>query len=324
VDLAAIPPTLVAAELFGTARGAFSGAADRAGRFERANGGTLLLDEIGNLPQDAQRLLLLVIEAGRVTRQGESQPRPVDVRLIAATNADLSAAVRAGTFRADLYARLNPAVRLVLPPLRERQEDLPELMAAFLARTFTRPSNASMLSEFLAAAGLAGPPLVELALGKTPASSKGATFAFAPAGLRALRAHTWPGNLRELEHLVAATALFSLADALQASEAGRASGPGMRTIPIPLKLIHELLQSPDGGSAPAPGQLMVDVSPAPSLHQLTRTIESQLLSRLFDETDGDFERMAASLLQGHAPGNARRVRLRFNQLGLRARRRRPK
>jgi DNA-binding NtrC family response regulator len=98
VDLAAIPSTLVAAELFGTARGAFSGAADRAGRFERANGGTLLLDEIGNLPQDVQRLLLLVIEAGQVTRLGESQPRPVDVRLITATNADLAAAVRAGIF----------------------------------------------------------------------------------------------------------------------------------------------------------------------------------------------------------------------------------
>jgi hypothetical protein len=159
-------------------------------------------------------------------------------------------------------------------------------------------------------------------MGKEPASSKAVSFAFAPAGLRALRAHSWPGNLRELEHLVAATALFSLADALQAAEAGRASGPGMRTIPIPLKLVHELLQSPGGGAAaPASGQLMVDVSPAPSLHQLTRTIESQILARLFDETDGDFERMAARQLQGHAPGNARRVRFRFNQLGLRARRR---
>jgi DNA-binding NtrC family response regulator len=198
-------------------------------------------------------------------------------------------------------------------------------MAAFLGRTFARASNSGLLAEFFAAASLAGPPMVELAVGQEPASPEGVVFAFAPAGLRALRAHTWPGNLRELEHLVAATALFSLADALQAAEAGRASGSGTRFIPIPLKLVRELLQSPDGGFAvPAQSPLVVDVSPAASLHQFSRAVESQLLQRFFDETDGDFERMAARLLQGHAPGNARRVRLRFNQLGLRARRPRKK
>ncbi|MEZ4340751.1 MAG: sigma 54-interacting transcriptional regulator, partial [Sandaracinaceae bacterium] len=128
VDLSALPETLIASELFGTAKGAFSGAVDRRGRFEEAQGGTLFLDEIGNLPPEAQRMLLLALQDGRITRLGESTPRAVDVKVIAATNANLEAKVRDGSFRADLYARLNPAARLSLPPLRERLGDLPELM----------------------------------------------------------------------------------------------------------------------------------------------------------------------------------------------------
>src|SRR5690606_18609338 len=104
-----------------------SGAVDRRGRFEEAHGGTLFLDEVGNLPLETQRMLLLALQDARITRLGESAPRGVDVKVVAATNADLEAKVREGTFRADLYARLNPAARLVLPPLRERMGDLPEL-----------------------------------------------------------------------------------------------------------------------------------------------------------------------------------------------------
>src|SRR5262249_33668076 len=96
VDLAALPATLVAGELCGSGRGAFSGAVDRAGRFEAAQRGTLFLDEIGNLPLEVQRMLLLAIEDGRITRLGESSPRAIDVKLVAATNADLPALVAAG------------------------------------------------------------------------------------------------------------------------------------------------------------------------------------------------------------------------------------
>jgi hypothetical protein len=112
VDVSALPESLVGAELFGSARGAFSGAVDRAGRFEAAQGGTLLLDEVGNLSLETQRMLLMVLQERRVTRLGEHQARPVDVKLLAATNADLREAVRSGRFRADLYARLNPAAGL--------------------------------------------------------------------------------------------------------------------------------------------------------------------------------------------------------------------
>lgn len=318
VDLAAIPPTLVAAELFGTARGAFSGAVDRPGRLERAHAGTLLLDEIGNLPSDVQRLLLLALEAGRVTRLGESTPRPVDVRLLAATNADLAAAVRAGTFRADLYARLNPAARLILPPLRERLEDLPELMSAFVMRTFASGPHAILLADYLKAAGIERTAQAELMVGREPHDPRGVAFVVSPTSLRDLRAHAWPRNVRELERLVATAAVLALADALNAAESGRAPGEA-RVIPLPAKLLRDLMV-PSATTPLSGAGIHVDVRPAPTLHELSRRIEVQVLERLLKEAGGDFETVAARLLDGDAAGNARRVRLRFNQLGLRVRR----
>ncbi|MEM6957644.1 MAG: sigma 54-interacting transcriptional regulator, partial [Myxococcota bacterium] len=118
VDLSAVPENLMAAELFGTVPGAFSGAVTRAGRFEEASGGTLFLDEVGNLTLAAQRMLLLALQDGAITRLGESRSRPARVKVVAATNAKLERSVAEGMFRADLYARLNPAAALRLPPLR--------------------------------------------------------------------------------------------------------------------------------------------------------------------------------------------------------------
>ncbi len=309
-DLAAIPPTLVAAELFGTARGAFSGAVDRAGQLERAHGGTLFLDEVGNLPAEVQRMLLVALESGKVTRLGEATPRPAEARLVAATNADLAAAVRAGTFRADLYARLNPAAALTLPPLRERAGDLEELMQAFARRCFERGPDRALLDDYFAAAGLDGPREVQLAVGRVTAPARGVTFAVAPATLAALRAHRWPGNLRELERLVATACAFALADATGAAEEGR--GGGARTIPLPARLVRELVRDaapePRPDDAPAPGR---------TLHDVAQGLERRLYQRLFAEEKGDFAAMARRLLVGDPAANARRVRLRFNQLGLR-------
>ena len=133
-DLSTVPPALLAAHLFGARRGAYTGAVeDHAGVFEQAHGGTLFLDEIANLDLELQRQLLLVLERGVVTRLGDTRPRPATPKLVAATNEDVEALVHAGRFRADLYMRLNPATRLRVPPLRERREDLPELVRfAFL------------------------------------------------------------------------------------------------------------------------------------------------------------------------------------------------
>lgn len=328
VDISALPESLLAAELFGTARGAYSGAVDREGRFERAHQGTLFLDEIGNLPLDVQRMLLLALQDGRVTRLGESTPRPVQVKLLAATNLDLAAAVRAGRFRADLYARLNPAARLVLPPLRERLEDLEELLRALARKTFAQGPNRALLCAYFDKAQLDGPMQVELIIARTaPAPARGIQFVLSPAMMAALRAHPFPGNVRELEWLCGNAVVFALADALRAAESGRAVASGARTIPIPAKLLRDLLRGAALDLHPMPGDaadadgaaLTLKLVRQPSLHAVAQELERQAYTQLYAQTAGDFQVMAQRLLLGEAAANARRVRLRYNQLGLRVR-----
>ncbi len=314
VDLSALPEPLMAAELFGTARGAFSGAVERRGRFEEAHGGTLFLDEVGNLPPEAQRMLLLALQDGRITRLGESAPRAVDVKVVAATNADLEARVRDGSFRADLYARLNPAARLVVPPLRERRGDVPELLAAFVRKKFASGADRALLADYRESAAIDGPPHAELSIGK-PEPGRGVRFVLSRGSFADLAEHAWPGNVRELELFIANATVFALADAFGASERGRAAGDAA-TIPIPAKLVRDLL----GESAPsaAPGDPDVAIRPRAALRDVARDLERQLFECLFRETNGDFDAMAKRLIEGDDPSAARKVRLRFNQLGLRA------
>ncbi|MFN8589367.1 MAG: sigma-54 dependent transcriptional regulator [Candidatus Eisenbacteria bacterium] len=164
-------------ELFGHQKGAFTGAnADRAGRFELADGGTLFMDELANVPLPQQAKLLRVLQTGEFERVGSSRTRRVDVRLVCATNADLRAEAAAGRFREDLLFRVN-TVELHLPPLRERREDVPALAAFFLRRYAARYRKT-----------LEG---------------------FAPEALQALLAHPWPGNVRELDHAVERAVLLA-------------------------------------------------------------------------------------------------------------------
>jgi DNA-binding NtrC family response regulator len=170
VNCAALPAELIESELFGAERGAYTGAnAARAGRFERADGGTLFLDEVGELPLAAQAKLLRVLQQGEVERLGSTQVRKVDVRVVAATNVDLEAAVANGRFRRDLIYRLN-VYPIAIPPLRERQEDV-ELLAA------------SMLKQFAGVHQKRVP-------------------GFSDRALDAMRHYSWPGNVRELENLI--------------------------------------------------------------------------------------------------------------------------
>jgi DNA-binding NtrC family response regulator len=170
VNCAALPHELIESELFGAEKGAFSGAAaSRPGRFERADGGTLLLDELGELPLPAQAKLLRVLQHGEVERLGGTQPRKVDVRVVAATNVDLEAAVAAGRFRRDLMYRLN-VYPIRIPPLRERVDDI-------------EPLAHHLLQRFVALHG------------------KRIT-GFTDRALDAMRHHAWPGNVRELENLI--------------------------------------------------------------------------------------------------------------------------
>lgn len=167
VNCGALPETLLESELFGHVRGSFTGAvADREGLFAAANGGTLLLDEIGEVSLPLQVKLLRVLQSGEYTRVGESAVRRSDVRLIAATNRPLEAMISAGTFRQDLYYRLN-VVPIELPPLRERLADLDPLIETFAARF-----------------------------------AAGCPCSFTPEAREALRAYDWPGNIRELENAI--------------------------------------------------------------------------------------------------------------------------
>lgn len=171
LNCAALSPTLLEAELFGHEQGAFTGASrERAGRFEAADGGTLLLDEIGLVPLEAQEKLLRVVEYGTFERVGSSRPMRVDVRIVAATNADLPALARAGRFKEDLLDRLSFEV-LHVPPLRQRQEDIAILAAHFAGRMAR-----------------------ELGFDAAPE--------FTPEALASLESHPWPGNIRELKNVV--------------------------------------------------------------------------------------------------------------------------
>jgi len=167
VDCGALPAGLIESELFGHLKGSFTGAtADKAGLFEEANGGTLFLDEIGELPLELQPKLLRALETRAVRRVGEAKPRPIDVRLIAATNRNLAQESEEGRFRKDLYFRLS-VIRVRLPALRERIEELPRLVAHFAGQ-----------------------------LGRDP------TQRLSDSVMSMLRAHRWPGNIRELRNVV--------------------------------------------------------------------------------------------------------------------------
>jgi formate hydrogenlyase transcriptional activator len=187
VNCAAIPPSLIASELFGYERGAFTGAVQRhLGRFEVANGGTIFLDEIGDIPAETQIALLRVLQEREIERIGGSQPIPVDVRVLAATNRDLKSAVAARKIRRDLYYRLN-VFPVEIPPLRERLNDIPLLATHFIACCASKA-------------------------GKEIRNIERQT-------LQWLQEHDWPGNIRELQNIVERAVILCDGDTLSVDKA---------------------------------------------------------------------------------------------------------
>ena len=202
VNCAAIPQSLIASELFGHEKGAFTGALQRrVGRFEAANGGTLFLDEIGELPMETQIALLRVLQEKEFERVGSNHPISSDVRLIAATNRDLLAAVAAGTFRQDLFFRLN-VFPIAVPPLRDRAADIPFLVEYFVGR-FAKEVGKNIRH-----------------IGKQ--------------ALEQLKQYHWPGNIRELQNVVERAVILSDSDTLAVDEtwlkheSARSAGLGSR------------------------------------------------------------------------------------------------
>src|SRR5258705_2232583 len=197
VNFAAIPRDLIASELFGHEKGAFTGAVQRQlGRFELADGGTIFLDEVGELSYDMQVTLLRVLQEREFERIGGRKTIHVDVRVIAATNRDLTAAVASGTFRQDLFYRLS-VFPLEMPPLRERREDIPVLVEYFVDRNARKA-------------------------GKTIRRVNKRT-------LDRLQAYPWPGNVRELQNVIERSVIVSETDEFTVDDSWLSAGPAVES-----------------------------------------------------------------------------------------------
>lgn len=247
VNCAAIPSSLIASELFGHERGAFTGALQRRlGRFEAAHGGTIFLDEIGELPMETQIALLRVIQEREFERVGSSQPISVNVRIVAATNRDLEAAVAGGTFRRDLFYRLN-VFPIHVPALRERTDDIPALVEHFVERYAQKT-------------------------GKEFSIIKMNTIA-------TLQAYDWPGNIRELQNVIERAVIlcegetFSVDPAWLKRESSRQSGA---TTPLAATLAGREREMIEAALAESRGRIAGPSGAAAKLGIPRQTLDSKI------------------------------------------------
>jgi DNA-binding NtrC family response regulator len=200
VNCGAVPETLLESELFGYVRGAFTGATvSKVGLFEEADGGTLFLDEIAEMPAALQVKLLRALQSGEVRRLGATQAATIDVRVLAATNGDLPTRIAQGSFREDLFYRLN-VIQMVLPPLRDRREDIPALAEHFLARA---------------------------------AAKLGRTLRLSPGALERLLRYPWPGNVRELENAIERAAILARTETVEPDDLPPHVSAGLQLGPSP-------------------------------------------------------------------------------------------
>ena len=229
VNMGGLPEGVFESELFGHVRGAFTDAkSDRAGRFELADGGTLFMDEICNIPLSQQAKILRTLETGEYERVGSSRTYHVNVRLISATNADVAAEVAAGKFRQDLLFRLN-TISIHLPPLRERREDIPLLAQHFLKQHVERYRKA--------------------------------ITGFDAGALEAMQNHAWPGNVRELDHAIERGVLMSTSKVVRAADLGLSAGQAVTRVEdmsleeVEAHLIKKTLARCDGNARRAAEEL---------------------------------------------------------------------
>jgi len=200
VNCGAVPETLLESELFGHVRGAFTGAAGtKLGLFEEADGGTLFLDEIAEMPASLQVTLLRALQSREVRRLGATQATTIDVRVIAATNGDLAKRIADGSFREDLFYRLN-VIQVMLPPLRDRREDIPALAEHFLARAATK---------------------------------LGRTLRLSPDALERLLRYPWPGNVRELENAIERATILARTESVEPDDLPPHVSAGLQLGPSP-------------------------------------------------------------------------------------------
>lgn len=299
INCAAIPKTLMESELFGYEKGAFTGAVgSKPGRFELAHGGSLFLDEIGEIPVEMQVKLLRVLQESEFERVGGIKTIKVDVRLITATNRDLAAEIATGGFRDDLYYRLN-VVPIHLPPLRERREDIPLLVNHFITR----------FNERL----------------------KKQVSGIDPDAIERLVSHHWPGNIRELENVIERTILFCESSTIRTCDLpGELGGtPPQGLAPAPATASEErpptaatssgtlpVVQAPTGtmssSSMPQVGEEVGSLKEA--VRAETERVERELIQRALDETAGNVTQAARKLQISR-----KSLQTKMKELGLRDR-----
>jgi two-component system, NtrC family, nitrogen regulation response regulator GlnG len=263
INMAAIPKDLIEAELFGHEKGAFTGAAQRGiGRFEQAEAGTLFLDEIGDMPMEAQTRLLRVLQQGEYTTVGGRELIQTDVRIVAATNKDLTALIRAGLFREDLYYRLN-VVPIKLPPLRDRVVDIPDLARHFLAIC----EKEGLPKKFLDVEAIAR-----------------------------LQRHSWPGNVRELENIIRRLAALTPEETITADAVDQALEASLfvavATQPQPGRPLEPMGDMPLGALVEAHmNRLLASLGnelPSAGLYdRVLAEVESPLISAILGVTRGN-------------------------------------
>lgn len=287
INCAAIPKTLMESELFGYEKGAFTGATtSKPGRFELADGGTLFLDEIGEIPVEMQVKLLRAIQESEFERVGGLKTIKVDVRLITATNRDLEQEIARGTFRDDLFYRLN-VVPIQIPPLRKRTGDIP-LLVEHITNKFNERLKKTIVG-------------------------------LSEDALAALEAHTWPGNIRELENVLERTILFSKSERIERSELQLSSGGSELA-----RSVADATAIPRPASSPGDGTIADEVddeSPAESSGSLkaavraeTARVEHELIVKALEETSGNVTQ-AARLLKI----SRKSLQIKMKEFGLRDR-----
>ncbi len=273
INMAAIPRDLIESELFGHEKGAFTGANTRSsGRFEQAEGGTLFLDEIGDMPMEAQTRLLRVLQQGEYTTVGGRTPIKADVRIIAATNKDLRQLIQQGLFREDLFFRLN-VVPLRLPPLRERTEDIPDLIRHFFAMVEREGLPPKQIDQ---------------------------------AALERLKRHRWPGNVRELENLARRLAALYPQETITAAVIDAELSQPALVAPGESKAATKTCRARSSAIWRATSPASTTACRRPGLyHRILREVEGPLLSAALTATRGNQIR-AADLLGSTATRCARK------------------
>lgn len=322
LDLSSVPDTLVESELFGHVKGAFSGAShDRVGLIEEADGGILFLDEIGNLSSENQRKLLLFLQDKMVRRVGAAHEtrRHVDVKVVVATHLDLSEEVAAGRFRFDLFMRFGPAMRIALPPLCERRDDLPSFVETLALKIMLGEEMKPHILEHRKRSGVSGSVRIDFASGIVPENDE-LCVRFKPATRELFLDYAWPGNTRELESVLDTLILKALYDL-------HVSASKSRIIEIDhyyaLSLIGGLEKNQNETeiekSFPYKSNIYdtkCEIGKVADFAELRKLLEQRYLQQVFEASKGDLARMGEMLFGDDSAEMQHKITMRLNQLGL--------